>query len=107
MLHVIVSVVLPQSFSEPEKIIRSRVFVPPAQSAVHSPHSCHSLAMQLGGQSCVLHSNTSSTSVSFTAQEPPYFAGVIVRCRTIVPPPQGCVHSETAPHTEISQSSGA
>jgi hypothetical protein len=102
MLHVIVSVVLPH-FSPPSTK-RSRVLVPPAQSAVHSPHSSHSPSTHSAGQSSVLHSITSSTSVSFTAQEPPYFAGVIVRCRIIKPPPQGSVHFENAPHSETSQS---
>jgi hypothetical protein len=72
MLHSIVSVSLPQSFCSPAKTNRSRVFMPPAQSAVHDPHSCHSPTRQLGGQRCMLHSTTSSTSVSLTAQKPPY-----------------------------------
>ena len=106
ILHAIVSVVLPQSSSEPATTERSRVFVPPSQSAVHDPHSPHSPSKHVSLQSCKLHSYTSSTSVSFTAQVPPFVAGVMVRFRTIKPPPHCCVHSENALQSETSQSCG-
>jgi hypothetical protein len=110
MLQVIVSVVLPQSSlicTAPVITIRSRVFTPPAQSAVHDPHSLHSPSMHPSGQTCVLHSITSSTSVAFTEHEPPYLAGVIVRWRIAKPPPHFCVHSENALQSETVQSSGS
>jgi hypothetical protein len=110
MLHAMVSVVLPQS-SPPCSAFcttkRSRVFEPPAHSAVHSPHSDHSPNTHPCGHACVLHSTTSSTSVSFTAHVPPFFAGVMVRLRTVKPPPHCCEHSENALQLDTSQSFGA
>ena len=109
-LHGIVSVVFPHS-SPPccaaVTTARSRVFVPPAQLAVHDAHSSQSPSTHSTGQGCGLQGATSSTSVSSTAHVPPYLAGTMVRFRTINPPPHSWVHSEYALQLETSQSCGA
>jgi hypothetical protein len=108
-LHATVSLALPlpQAPLTYSVTLRSRVLVPPAHSAEQALQSSHSPSTQSSGQACVLQGNTSSTSVRFTSQDPPYLGGEMVRFRVVKPPPHSCVHSENAVQLEMPQSSGA
>jgi hypothetical protein len=80
--------------------------VPPPHVAVHSEYGCQSWTTQSIGQSIVLHSVTSSQPGFVGHSFPPLSAAVRFRIRRFVPPPHCSLHSEKAPHSPITQSTG-
>jgi len=107
-LHTVVSVVFPQgspSWSGCRKTARSRVVVPPSQSAVQASQFPQSPSLH--AQGCVLHTTESKIQSSSRSHLPPFNAGKIVRLRHESPPPHSFVHGVKAVQFVAKQSTGA